>query len=417
MVSIARKNLLEDLPRFLVAQAGIMFAVGLVAIQTGILNGFTRSTVRLIEDSEADLWVASEKIVHFELTEPLLTSQLEEAEQIPGVAVAEALLLGVGRWQTPQGQPDPLKIVGFDPQGQLFQPGYISEGTVNSLLQPYQVMVDRTRLTSLQAEGIGVNGTVNQLPARIAAITEDSQSIPASAFVFTSLDNANTYLTSSLSTKVNCQLQENDNLRCTKVYENSGAAAEVNPGTAPAILPLSQTDAITYILVKAQPQQDLTALKQKLEAALNETRVLTTAELSQITRQFWQTKTGVGWILGLGAAVGVVVGMVVVTQILYASVSDHLKEFGTLKAMGASNGLLYRIVMEQALWMAVLGYVPGMLLCVSISVFAAGQGIVILITPLTAAAALGLVVVMCLGSGALAIGKVIRLDPASVFKA
>ncbi len=72
MVSIARKNLLEDFPRFLVAQAGIMFAVTLVTIQTGILNGFTRSTALLIEDSEADIWVASEEMVHFELTEPLM---------------------------------------------------------------------------------------------------------------------------------------------------------------------------------------------------------------------------------------------------------------------------------------------------------------------------------------------------------
>jgi putative ABC transport system permease protein len=59
MVSLARKNLLEDIPRFLVAQAGIMFAVSLVTIQTGILNGFTRSASVLIDKSDADIWVAS----------------------------------------------------------------------------------------------------------------------------------------------------------------------------------------------------------------------------------------------------------------------------------------------------------------------------------------------------------------------
>ena len=67
MVSLARKNLLEDIPRFVVAQAGIMFAVSLVTIQTGIFNGFTRSTAQLISNSSADILVASESLVHLEL--------------------------------------------------------------------------------------------------------------------------------------------------------------------------------------------------------------------------------------------------------------------------------------------------------------------------------------------------------------
>jgi putative ABC transport system permease protein len=71
MVSLARKNLLEDIPRFLVAQAGIMFAVTLVTLQTGIFNGFTRSTGQLIHNSEADIWVASESLVQVELTLPI----------------------------------------------------------------------------------------------------------------------------------------------------------------------------------------------------------------------------------------------------------------------------------------------------------------------------------------------------------
>ena len=70
MASIARKNLFEDIPRFLVAQAGIVFAVSLVTIQTGILDGFVRSTALLIDRSEADLWIASEEMVHLELTVP-----------------------------------------------------------------------------------------------------------------------------------------------------------------------------------------------------------------------------------------------------------------------------------------------------------------------------------------------------------
>ncbi len=115
---------------------------------------------------------------------------------------------------------------------------------------------------------------------------------------------------------------------------------------------------------------------------------------------------------------GVIVGMVIVGQILYASVSDHIKEFGTLKAMGASDRFIYSIIIEQALWMSVLGYLPGMALCLGVSYWAiTTQGILILITPLTAAGVLVVAMGMCVGSALFAIQKVTRVDPAIVFKA
>ena len=100
--------------------------------------------------------------------------------------------------------------------------------------------------------------------------------------------------------------------------------------------------------------------------------------------------------LGFGAALGVVVGIAIVGQILYSSVSDRLKEFGTLKAMGASDWVLYRVIIEQALWMAVLGYLPGMALCLGLSQWvSSSMGIIILITPGSAAGIFLLTTAMC----------------------
>jgi putative ABC transport system permease protein len=140
--------------------------------------------------------------------------------------------------------------------------------------------------------------------------------------------------------------------------------------------------------------------------------------LTKKTESFWQKRTGIGFILGLGAAVGVIVGGIIVGQILYSSVTDHLKEFGTLKAMGASDWTIYGVIVEQALWMAVLGYIPGMVLCLGVGAWTfATQGITILITPLTAIAVFGITVAICVGSAVFAIQKVTRVDPAIVFKA
>ena len=115
---------------------------------------------------------------------------------------------------------------------------------------------------------------------------------------------------------------------------------------------------------------------------------------------------------------GMIVGVAIVGQILYSSVSDHIKEFGTLKAMGASNRVIYGVIVEQSLWMAVIGYIPGMLLCWGLGNWTlATQGIVILITPVTAVGVFGVTVLMCVGSALFAIQKVSHVDPAIVFKA
>lgn len=412
MVSIARKNLLEDLPRFLVAQAGIMFAVSLVTIQTGILNGFTRSTVLLIEESKADLWLTSDQMVHFEYTEPLNIAQLEETKKINGVETAEAISIEGKRWYPPDANSTPLRLIGFEPTGTLFQPGNLVAGDLKALSEPYTVMVDRARLPELEIEGIGGTGKVDSLPARVVAITENTQSIVSPPFVFTSLENTKAYLSAGYTSKVNCEIKPDSQLDCKTVYEKvDGEVKE-----APPIQPLSLTDPITHILVAAKPGQDIAALKQRLEAALPGIRAYTPEQMIEQTSKYWTIRTGVGLILGLGASVGVIVGMVVVSQILYSSVSEHIKEFGTLKAIGASDKLLYGVIVEQSLWMAVLGYIPGMLLCLGLSTVVASQGIIILITPGAAAAVFGIIVVMCVSSGFLAIRKVTRIDPAMVFK-
>src|SRR4028119_2020642 len=109
MVSLARKNLLEDIPRFLVAQAGIMFGVSLVTIQTGIFNGFTRSAAKLIDNSSADIWVASESLVHVDLTLPIPLTNLSQAQQVGGVERAEALIVRGSVWRHSLGEITPVR--------------------------------------------------------------------------------------------------------------------------------------------------------------------------------------------------------------------------------------------------------------------------------------------------------------------
>jgi len=391
MASLARKNLFHDLPRFLVAQAGIMFSVSLVTIQTGLFNGFTRSTSVLIDNTNADIWVASDQMRHLELTLPLPYESLSQARQVEGVAQAEALISQGALWRkSDSSQIVPVRVIGFDPNGRLFQPWNITQGSLEQLQQPYRVMLNRSDLNTLGIEQVGDTGEVGSYEAIVAGFTEGNRSVISSAFLFTSLANANQFANSPVATP------------------------PANPPTPPALTPENR---ISFILVEAEPGEDLEALKQRLEDALPDTRALTQAEMSNLTRAYWQKSTSVGFILGLGAVVGVIVGIVVVGQILYASVSDHLKEFGTLKAMGASDWFIYSVIVEQSLWMAILGYIPGMGLCIALGTWTLQtQAVQILISPVAATGVFGLTLVMCIGAAVFAIQKVTRIDPAMVFK-
>ncbi|MEM9922254.1 MAG: FtsX-like permease family protein [Cyanobacteria bacterium P01_D01_bin.50] len=416
MVSIARKNLFEDIPRFLVAQAGIMFAVSLVTIQTGVFNGVINSTATLVENSRADIWLASDKLVQLELTQPLLYDYAVRARKVDGVKRAETLLQGSARWTVNNGKLSVVKVYGFSPTGRLFVPGDMLQGNVKSLGNPYTAIIDKSNLKSLKVNKIGDTAQIGSLPVQVVGLTQNTQSVVSSAVLFTSLETANAYVNASVTTNVNCTWVAEE-LQCRNVYKKDANAKKNQSANQPPPK-LSLNTPISYVLIQAQPGQNIQQLKKRLEATFPETKAYTTLELSKKIRMFWQQSTGIGFILGLGAAVGVVVGVVIVGQILYSAVADHLKEFGTLKAMGASNKVIYGVIIEQALWMAVLGYIPGILLCWGLGAWTlATQGIVILITPLTVIGVFGITVFMCVGSALFAIQKVSKVDPAIVFKA
>src|SRR4028118_1729252 len=119
MASIARKNLLQDIPRFLVAQAGIMFAVSLVTIQTGLQRGFSSSSSVLIDKSQADIWVTSEKMVHMELTLPLPFERVSQAQNVAGVDRAEAFIFDGKLWRDKNDNLGSVTMIGFDLDGKI----------------------------------------------------------------------------------------------------------------------------------------------------------------------------------------------------------------------------------------------------------------------------------------------------------
>ncbi|MDP8962431.1 MAG: ABC transporter permease, partial [Cyanobacteriota bacterium] len=195
MASIARKNLLQDIPRFLVAQAGIMFAVSLVTIQTGLQRGFSSSSSVLIDKSQADIWVTSEKMVHMELTLPLPFERVSQAQNVAGVDRAEAFIFDGKLWRDKNDNLGSVTMIGFDLDGKLFSPWNITKGSVKDLKQPFTILVDETSLNGLNLKGVGDSGKISSssLKAQVGGLTNGAKSVVLGDLVFTSLENASTY--------------------------------------------------------------------------------------------------------------------------------------------------------------------------------------------------------------------------------
>jgi putative ABC transport system permease protein len=169
-------------------------------------------------------------------------------------------------------------------------------------------------------------------------------------------------------------------------------------------------------LVKLAPGVNPEQVRHDILDRVKDVDVVTNHEFSRMTQFYWMFTTGAGVAVLLAALLGLVVGFVVVAQTIYATTMDHLREFGTLKAMGAPNSYVYKVIIKQAAISAVIGYFLGMI--VSVFVVHASQkgGAAILMPTPMAIGMFFLTLFMCVGAALVSINKVTRLDPAMVFK-
>ena len=183
------------------------------------------------------------------------------------------------------------------------------------------------------------------------------------------------------------------------------------------LLPNTPPGSIEVGLIRLKPGSDAAAVAQRLQAQLpSDVTVLTKQGFIDFEQNYWRTSTSIGFIFTLGAAMGFVVGCVIVYQVLYSDVSDHLPEYATLMAMGYKLISLLGVVGREGLLLAAFGYLPA---------YAAGQGLYLLVRNATqlpvymdttrAVTVFSMILVMCMASAALAMRRLADADPAEIF--
>jgi putative ABC transport system permease protein len=373
MPPLARRNLFHDKVRLVVTVTGIVFAVVLIVVELGLFVGFTETTSALVDNSGADLWIASKHVPYVELGVPFSERKLYQARAVPGVADAQKLIVHWTQWKRPDGRNESVQIVGLNPDAYLGRPWNLVEGRTEDLKRPDAIILDDIYKQKLQVTGVGEVFEMAGKRARVVGFTHGIRSFTTSPYVFTTFKRAQQY-------------------------------AGIND------------DQTIYILVKLTPGANLETVRRGLLAHLTDVEVFTNSEFSRMTQIYWMFTTGAGVAVLLAALLGLVVGFVVVAQTIYATTVDHLKEFGTLKAMGAPNSYVYKVIITQATISAVMGYGLGMIVSAFV-VKASQQGGAAILMPWPMAVGMFfLTLTMCVGAALVSINKVTRLDPAMVFK-
>jgi len=380
MLWLAFKTLLHEKTRFAIALAGIAVSTVLALVQVGIYLGSMGNATAVIRHTEGDIWIASKNIQTFDFALPFPGGRIDRVRSLPEVLWAEKILLFWGYFKLANGGREQVQIIGFNPDTGVGKPWALVAGKPSDLKGGNYMIADvgsEKRLGRLELGNRWELDIASKHHAfKLVGLSEDVRSFTTAPVLFVSYD----------------RLQ--------------GLLSEIGWG-----------DQTGFIVAKLKDAADADRVVQTLRARLKDNEVMTRGEFIARSIRYWTIQTGLGMAFFLTAVLALVIGGAIVGQTIYASTLAHLREYGTLKAIGARNGEIYQVVFSQAGISAVAGYVLAALVVALVHGALERAGVPLY---LDASVFLGLFVVVlaaCLASAYFSVGKIRTLDPVTVFKA
>ena len=374
-------QLSHEKSRLLIALAGIGFADMLMFIQLGFQAALFDSSVTFHKALQGDIFLMSPQSDALGFTEPFSERRLYESAAIDDVESVVPIYLNYGTWKNPtERNTRTILTIAFNPaKNSLNLPGI--EENIDKIKLPDVVLFDdRSRaefgtIPDLLNENGSVKAEVSSRKVTVKGLFSMGASFAADGNILTSDTNF---------------------LR---------------------LFPDRQKGLIDVGIINLKSGSNIDRVKATLKAKLpKDVEIFDKSEFIQEEIAYWQGATAIGFIFSLGTAIGFIVGIVIVYQILYTDVANHLPEYATLKAMGYKDSYFVILVFQEAIILAVLGFLPGYFIATTLYSFAAGAtALPLAMTRSRATTVLILTIIMCCVSGSVAVRKLSAADPADIF--
>lgn len=368
--------------RLLVALSGVAFADILMMMQLGFQTALYDSNTRLHQNLKTDLVLISPQALSLIRLSTFPRRRLSQAKSVPGVKSAEPLYINMANWKNPQTKKENnILIVGFNPNQPAFNLPELNQNLLNSIKLPDTVLFDSASRGEYQeaiaqiVQGKTVKTELERRTISIRGLYQIGASFAADGSLMTSDQN---FL---------------------------------------MLFSRRQAGSVSIGLINVQPEytpeQVATALKSSLP---KDVKVLTKQEFIEFEKDYWSKNTAIGFVFSLGVVMGFIVGVIIVYQVLSTDVNDHIGEYATFKAMGYSHWYFLGVVFEEAVILAIIGFMPGV--AVSLGMYnltRKATNLPIYMTVGRALYVLILTLLMCMISGAIATRKLQAADPADMF--
>ena len=374
MWTLAIKTLLADRGKLLTALVGVVFSVVLVNVQGGLFFGLIRKASLLVDQGDADIWVGHKKMNNVDFPQDVPRRFVHRIRSIEGVKRAEPYLVGHSVMTLPDGGFEYVLVVGCDPATLLGAATPALGFDANNLRQADGIVVDVHDAKKIGSPRLGDIREIGRRRARIVGFTDGILGFLVTPYVFTTLDRAEAYL---------------------------------GRGSHNA----------SYFLVQLDGSTDSATVCRRIRERLPDMEAYTRDEYATLTVKYWLQRTGLGISFGAATALGLVVGLIIVGQTLYASVLDRLVEFGTLKAIGARETQVRAVILHQALGLAVVGSAAGLLTVLFVQNMFSTPRAPIAIPWYVSLGSCLVVTAVCLVSALLPYMRIRAIDPGMVLQA
>ena len=385
MYAIALKMLIGDRGKYLGIIMGLTFASLLITQQSSIFTGLMTRTYGAITDlAQPDIWVMDPKVQFIDDIKPLQDTELFRIRSVPGVAWAVPLYKGLLKARLEDGNYQICSVLGLDDTTLIGGPPVMLAGSLSDLRRQDAIIVNdvgaNTRLVKPSPVPggrpvplrIGDTLEINDHRAVVVGICRVSRTFQSQPVVYTTYSRATTF--------------------------------------APR-----ERKLLSFVLVKAQAGLDPQTLTRRIREQTG-LAAHTSQEFKDLTYDYFMKYTGIPINFGIAVGLGFIIGTAIAGQTFYNFTLENIRYFGTLKAMGATNGILLRMILLQALLVGSLGYGLGVGGASLFGYLLGGTELSFRLTRellVFAGTAIGLIILL---SALISIRKVMTLEPAIVFK-